>query len=157
MSLLDNEEDILKESEGLIEKIILTEFMEKYMGASEKNYLCFYEYFFNYVGSSLMLMNAIISKPILHNNIIYPLNGGRLIIKGFKSKDFIYKNLPIQISDRDDVGCPVELLLLDCHPELLKEGIPGIKITRQFNDDWKTTDWHTLKKISGEVIDRQNI
>lgn len=156
MSLLDDEEDILKESEGLIEKIILTEFMEKYM-EGPSNQPIFFEYYFEPFGESgaLVLTNSIISKPILHNNIIYPINGHKIMIRGFRNKKFEYKHLPIQVGSLNDNR--LEILLLDCHPELLKEGIPGVKITRQFNDDWKTTDSHTLKKISGEVIDRQNI
>lgn len=156
MSLLDDEEDILKESEGLIEKIILTEFMEKYMVGSSNQHM-FYEYYYERFGESgaFVLMNSIISKPILHNNIIYPIYGHKIMIKGFRSEKFEYKHLPIQVGNLNDDQ--LEILLLDCHPELLKKGIPGVKIIRQFKDDWRTNDRHTIEKISGEIIDRQNI
>ena len=156
MSLLDDEEDILKESDGIVEKTILTEFMEKYMGGSS-NLPVFYEYYFEQIEGfgGMVMTNSIISKPILHNNIIYPINGHKIMIKGFKNKKFEYKHLPIRVGNLNDNR--LEILLLDCHPELLKEGIPGVKLIRQFKDDWRANDQHTLKKISGEIIDRQNI
>lgn len=140
MSLLDDEEDILRESDEIVENWNIEEFANEYMMYNSQMPIfmtCFYEYNKDEHNSILRFANLLCGKPQINKGIIYPASYecNRLIIQNFSEKDLIYKGRKINISKLPYMSY-MEILLLDCHPELLKDAPTEIRVIRRFKDAW---------------------